>query len=157
MSAYGKLGGLRRLHRAVLQGRGVVCAHCVVGESYEGVGPADWPCSSAEILFSEREIADISVALIASAPPIEPRSKNDTELSSHIAAIWGPAVQEQLTMSTEMLHHLAGEQAAEYLTKPMAPFVRREDPRGRYDYQSNNTSDGWDPENRIDVATHEKG
>ena len=60
MSAYDKLSALRHLHRAVLQGRGVVCAHCVVGESYEGVGHADWPCSSAEILFSEREIADIS-------------------------------------------------------------------------------------------------
>ena len=146
VSAYEKLSGLRQLHRAVLQGRVVVCGECIVSEPFEGVDSASWPCSSAYILFSDREIAEISAKLIASAPPIEPRSRQDSELGSQIAAIWGPMVREQLKMNTEMLHHLAGEKAAEYLTKPMAPFVRRENSRGRYDYQGNSTSDGWDPE-----------
>lgn len=152
MSAYNKLSSLRHLHRAVLQGRVVVCGECVVGELYEGVDCADWPCKSALILFSEQEVAETSAALIESAPPIQPRIAQDSVLNSQIAAIWGPVVQEQLKMSTEMLHHLAGEQAAKYLTQPMTPFVRLENPRGRYDFQSNSTSDGWEPPDHEDAG-----
>lgn len=165
MSAYNKLSSLRHLHRAVLQGRVVVCGECVVGEPFKEVGCADWPCSSALILFSEQEITDTSATLIASAPPIQPRSAQDSVLNSHIAAIWGPAVQEQLKMSTEMLHHLAGEQAVKFLAKPMQPFVRfaHDDTPGRYDFQGNNTSDGWEPLEHQDAGsrpaadTNEKG
>ena len=84
MSAFDKLSALRHLHRAVLQGRVVVCPECLVSEIYEGVDSADWPCKSALILFSEQEITDSSATLIASAPPIQPLSARDSAMRGQL-------------------------------------------------------------------------